>query len=117
MKATIRVQREDFDLNAEVAALTKDGESGAVASFTGHVRKEGDLSTLTLAKVRASVFDAVRDCLAEPAIGRRFAPTRRLAVKRSLTAISGSRTAWCAHAADGRRSWPACWFRGSDRRP
>ena len=48
MQTRIRVQREDFDLNAEVANLTKDGEAGAVASFTGHVRKEGDLSTLTL---------------------------------------------------------------------
>jgi molybdopterin synthase catalytic subunit len=48
MKTSIRIQREDFDLNQEVAALTGDGEAGAVASFTGHVRKEKDLSTLTL---------------------------------------------------------------------
>ena len=48
MQTRIRIQREDFDLNAEVANLTIDGEAGAVASFTGHVRKEGDLSTLTL---------------------------------------------------------------------
>lgn len=48
MQTRIRVQREDFDLNAEVEKLTAGGEAGAVASFTGHVRKEGDLSTLTL---------------------------------------------------------------------
>jgi molybdopterin synthase catalytic subunit len=48
MQTRIRIQTEDFDLNAEVAALTADGEAGAVASFTGHVRKEGNLSTLTL---------------------------------------------------------------------
>ncbi|HEX4371362.1 MAG TPA: molybdenum cofactor biosynthesis protein MoaE [Rhizomicrobium sp.] len=48
MKTSIRIQREDFDLNREVAALAGDGEAGAVASFTGHVRKEKDLSTLTL---------------------------------------------------------------------
>lgn len=48
MKTSIRVQREDFDLNQEVTALAGDGEAGAVASFTGHVRKEKDLSTLTL---------------------------------------------------------------------
>jgi len=48
MQTRIRIQREDFDLNAEVANLTTDGEAGAVASFTGHVRKEGNLSTLTL---------------------------------------------------------------------
>ncbi len=48
MKTSIRIQREDFDLNREVTALAGDGEAGAVASFTGHVRKEKDLSTLTL---------------------------------------------------------------------
>ena len=48
MQTRIHVQREDFDLNAEVANLTTNGEAGAVASFTGHVRKEGDLSVLTL---------------------------------------------------------------------
>lgn len=36
-----------FDLGAEIAALA-DGAAGAVASFTGHVRREGDLSSLTL---------------------------------------------------------------------
>ena len=48
MQTRIRIQREDFDLNKEVADLTTDGETGAVSSFTGHVRREGDLSTLTL---------------------------------------------------------------------
>jgi molybdopterin synthase catalytic subunit len=48
MQTRIHIQPEDFDLNAEVANLTINGEAGAVASFTGHVRKEGDLSTLTL---------------------------------------------------------------------
>ena len=48
MKIFIRIQHEDFDLNREVTVLAGDGESGAVASFTGHVRREKDLSTLTL---------------------------------------------------------------------
>lgn len=48
MQTRIRIQREDFDLNREVADLTANGEAGAVSSFTGHVRKEGNLSTLTL---------------------------------------------------------------------
>ncbi len=34
----IRVQREDFDLAAEMAALTRGRDSGAVVSFTGLVR-------------------------------------------------------------------------------
>jgi molybdopterin synthase catalytic subunit len=48
MKPTIRIQTGDFSLDTEVAALTQDGDPGAVACFTGHVRKEGDLSALTL---------------------------------------------------------------------
>jgi len=44
---TIRIQREDFDVGAEVAALDAE-DTGAVATFTGRVRKEGDLVALTL---------------------------------------------------------------------
>lgn len=36
----IRVQREEFDIAAEIAALKgRDGEIGAVATFTGYVRE------------------------------------------------------------------------------
>jgi molybdopterin synthase catalytic subunit len=48
MKMKIKIQPEDFSLDAEVAALTAEGDPGAIASFTGHVRREGDLSALTL---------------------------------------------------------------------
>jgi molybdopterin synthase catalytic subunit len=48
VQTRIVIQREDFNLDQEVAALAGDGDAGAVASFTGHVRKEGDLATLTL---------------------------------------------------------------------
>ncbi|HEY8947364.1 MAG TPA: molybdopterin synthase catalytic subunit MoaE [Rhizomicrobium sp.] len=44
---TIRIQRKDFDIGAEVAALDAE-DTGAVATFTGKVRKEGDLVALTL---------------------------------------------------------------------
>jgi molybdopterin synthase catalytic subunit len=44
----IAIQRENFDLNAEVASLARDGAAGAVASFTGHVRREDGLTSLTL---------------------------------------------------------------------
>lgn len=47
MQTRIAVQAAMFDLNAEIAALA-DGAAGAVASFTGHVRRDGDLSSLTL---------------------------------------------------------------------
>lgn len=43
----IRIQREDFDVGVEVAALDAEN-TGAVATFTGKVRKEDDLTALTL---------------------------------------------------------------------
>ncbi|MGN6515639.1 MAG: molybdopterin synthase catalytic subunit MoaE [Rhizomicrobium sp.] len=43
----IRIQREDFDIGAEVSRLGV-GNTGAVATFTGMVRKEGNLTALTL---------------------------------------------------------------------
>ncbi|HEY2071312.1 MAG TPA: molybdenum cofactor biosynthesis protein MoaE [Rhizomicrobium sp.] len=45
---TIRVQAEDFDLNAELAALRANDATGALATFTGVMRNEGDLSALLL---------------------------------------------------------------------
>ena len=40
--ATIRVQREDFDVGAEGAALARGGaDVGAVVSFVGYCRDEG----------------------------------------------------------------------------
>jgi molybdopterin synthase catalytic subunit len=44
---TIRIQSEDFDIAAEIAKLDAEN-TGAVATFTGKVRREGDLTTLTL---------------------------------------------------------------------
>jgi molybdopterin synthase catalytic subunit len=48
MKTRIAIQTGDFDINAELADLTAGSDAGAVCSFTGHVRKEGDLTRLTL---------------------------------------------------------------------
>ncbi len=47
MRTRIAIQAELFDLNTEIAALA-DGAAGAIASFTGHVRRDGDLSSMTL---------------------------------------------------------------------
>ena len=46
---TVRVQREDFDPGAELAALT-DGRTdvGGLVSFTGLVRGDGGLKAMTL---------------------------------------------------------------------
>ncbi len=48
MRLRIRIQPDAFDLNAEIAQLAEGGQAGAVASFTGHVRQEEGLSSLTL---------------------------------------------------------------------
>jgi molybdopterin synthase catalytic subunit len=45
----IRIQRGDFDVTAEIAALTAGRtDVGAIVTFTGRVRGEGGISTLTL---------------------------------------------------------------------
>ncbi len=44
---SVRVQREDFDTNAEIAAL-KTASVGAVVTFTGIVRGDDGISSLTL---------------------------------------------------------------------
>jgi molybdopterin synthase catalytic subunit len=42
MTPVLRIQREDFDLDAEIAALTAGrNDIGAVVSFTGYCRDEG----------------------------------------------------------------------------
>ncbi len=46
---TIRIQTADFDVNAEIAALTQGRHDiGAVVTFTGHVRGNDGLCALTL---------------------------------------------------------------------
>lgn len=46
---TVRVQEQDFDLGAEISALTKGNHHiGAVVSFTGVVRDTGGLKSMTL---------------------------------------------------------------------
>lgn len=44
---TIRIQHEDFDVGSEIVKLNAEN-TGAVVTFTGMVRREGDLTALTL---------------------------------------------------------------------
>lgn len=46
MQTVIRIQHEPFDVAAEIARLSP--RAGAVATFTGHVRSEDGLTSLTL---------------------------------------------------------------------
>lgn len=46
---SVRIQKEDFDPGAEIAALEDNGgEAGAIASFVGIVRGDGGLTYMTL---------------------------------------------------------------------
>jgi molybdopterin synthase catalytic subunit len=46
---SVRVQREDFDIGAEVARLTAGStDIGAIVTFTGTVRGDGGLAAMTL---------------------------------------------------------------------
>jgi len=62
MKA-VRVQTEDFDVGAELAALEALG-GGGVASFTGIVRGDGGLSALHLDHYPAMTQAALSDIVA-----------------------------------------------------
>ena len=109
MKTSIRIQREDFDLNIEVAKLTADGEAGAVASFTGHVRKEGNLSTLTLEHyphmTEAEIIRLVEEA------GRRWPLTGVTVIHRVGSLEPGARIVLVAVASHHRHAaFQACEF-------
>jgi molybdopterin synthase catalytic subunit len=64
--STIRIQQEDFDAGAEIAALSGDkGSIGAVASFVGIVRGDEGLTALRLehypAMTKAEIDKIVRE--------------------------------------------------------
>lgn len=49
MTTLIKIQQDDFDIGAEMAALAaRSGDVGALATFTGHVRTDNGLTALTL---------------------------------------------------------------------
>lgn len=63
---SVRVQAEDFDVGDELARLEALG-GGAVASFTGIVRGDGELGALTLEYYPAMTEAAMADIAAEAA--------------------------------------------------
>lgn len=109
MQTRIRIQRADFDLNTEVAALTAGGEAGAVASFTGHVRKEGDLSTLTLEHYPHMTEAEIARLVAEA--GKRWPLTGVTVVHRVGSLKPGDRIVLVAVASQHRQAaFQACEF-------
>jgi len=63
---TIRIERHAFDVNAEIAALTKATNNvGAVVTFTGHVRGDDDLTSLTLEHYPGMTEREIARCIDE----------------------------------------------------
>ncbi|GAB2881088.1 molybdopterin synthase catalytic subunit MoaE [Uliginosibacterium flavum] len=63
---TVSVQTEDFDLAAETAALSVGrSDVGAIASFLGLVRGEGDLAAMSLEHYPGMTEKALVDIVAQ----------------------------------------------------
>ena len=63
---TIRIQTTPFDVNAEIAALTKGrSDAGAVVTFTGHVRGDDGLTSLTLEHYPKMTESEIARCVEE----------------------------------------------------
>ena len=45
---TVRIQQEDFDIAAEIVALKQTSNVGAIVSFTGIVRSDDGITSMTL---------------------------------------------------------------------
>lgn len=120
----IRVQSEDFDVAAELAALNARAPgAGAVATFTGHVRPEPGLAALILehypAMTEAEIARHVEDARAKwPLLGvtvihrvGRLAPGARIV----LVAVASShrRAAFeaCAFLMDFLKAHAPFWKR------
>jgi molybdopterin synthase catalytic subunit len=109
MRVRIRVQPEPFDLNAEVAALAGGGASGAVASFTGHVRQEEGLTGLTLEHY-PGMTEAEIGRMAEDA-GKRWPLTGVTIIHRVGTLVPGEPIVLVAVASAHRaEAFAACEF-------
>ncbi len=68
--ATLRVQEWDFDVSAELAALTTDRtDIGGIGCFVGVVRSGGDLAAMTLEHYAGMTERAIRR-ITEEAEGR-----------------------------------------------
>ncbi len=109
MKTRIKIQPEDFDMNAEIAALTEAGDTGAVASFTGHVRKEGNLSTLTLEHYPHMTEAEIERLVSEA--GSRWPLTGVTVIHRIGSLAPGARIVLVAVASQHRQAaFQACEF-------
>lgn len=111
MTPLIKVQPEDFDIVAEVAALAEEasGDVGAIATFTGYVRADDGLIALTLehypAMTRQEIARHVDEARTRwPLLGATI-------IHRVGRLVPGERIVFVAAAASHRRAaFEACEF-------
>ncbi len=105
---SIRVQPDDFDVGAELAALEAQG-GGAVASFTGLVRPDDGVEAMTLEHYPGMTEKALRD-LADHATSR-WPLCGVTVIHRVGTLRAGARIVFVAAASDHRAAaLEACAF-------
>jgi molybdopterin synthase catalytic subunit len=107
---TVRVQREDFDLGAELEALSRGRTNiGAVASFVGLVRDFGPASAMTLEHYPGMTERQLAAVEAEAL--RRWPLDAVLIVHRHGRLEPGDRIVLCAAASSHRQAaLEACAF-------
>jgi molybdopterin synthase catalytic subunit len=102
----IRIQYEDFDTAAELAALAR---AGAVATFTGHVRAEAGLVALVLEHYPAMTEREIARHVADAE--RRWTLSGATVIHRVGRLVPGERIVFVATAAAHRRdAFAACEF-------
>ncbi|MFP6698143.1 MAG: molybdenum cofactor biosynthesis protein MoaE [Alphaproteobacteria bacterium] len=109
----IKVQREDFDVGAELSALSAGrGEVGAVASFIGLVRDvagPGELSAMTLEHYPGMTEKQLGELEAEALA--RWPLDRVLIIHRHGRLLPGDRIVLCAATSSHREAaFEACAF-------
>jgi molybdopterin synthase catalytic subunit len=100
---TIRVQPENFDVSAECAALSADNDQvGAIVAFTGIVRSDEGLTSLTLQHYPGMTEREIADHVDEAE--RRWPLTGVIVIHRVGRLGPGEKIVLVATASDHRRA-------------
>jgi molybdopterin synthase catalytic subunit len=106
----VKIQSADFDIALEIAGLhDRSGDVGAVATFTGYVRADGDLTALTLEYYPAMTKLEIARHVAEA--WRKWPLLGVTVIHRVGRLMTGDRIVFVAVAASHRRTaFEACEF-------
>lgn len=108
MQTRISIQREPFDLEAEVEALTRSN-AGAAVTFTGFVRDDDGVRSLTLEHYPGMTEREIAGCVAEAEV--RWPLLGATIIHRVGKLIPGERIVLVAVASTHRRAaFEACEF-------